>query len=108
MSRVPTSPLPRLVLAIALAALFAGCVEVTPIRSPRTFHSNAYAGYTIDVPRTIDAGATIAYQVETTDVDPFAESDLVLEQPCKVIDHSLDIGLEKLSTAHGLQASPVR
>lgn len=90
-------------LAMALATLVVGCTEVTPVRSPRVIHSNAYAGYTIGVPRTIDAGATIAHQVEISDTNPFAESNLVLNEPCKVIDHAL---LDNVVGTRSLQLQP--
>lgn len=84
-----TRVLLQLVCAIGLAAAFTGCTEVTPVRVSQTLTSQAYEGYERGVPRIVDAGATIAYQVETTSSNAFARSDLILKQPCNVIDHGL-------------------
>lgn len=79
----------ELLCVVAIAVALFGCTEVTPVRVSRTLTANAYDGYQRGAARTVDAGATIAYQVDQTMANPYGISGLVLEQPCKVIDHAL-------------------
>lgn len=99
-----SEPVHRLVLLGALAVAFSGCVEVTPIQHPRSLDHYTWRGYVPGATRTVDAGATVAFQTDTTAANPNAQARLVLEQSCKVIDHALldnVVGTRTLDLAPG-------